>query len=98
MPLVAYHSSVGDRCVSSAQQVIVGEELEVGLRYLQPLLLYILAGEDVGIGQHVVVYQLAYYLVREQMTVTRNDVEAVQFGTVGIVVGVLRRGDAVAKP
>ncbi len=56
--------------VSSAHQIVVGEELEVGLRYLQALFLHILAGEEIGIRQHVVVYQLADNLVREWETIS----------------------------
>ena len=81
--------------VSSAHQIVVGEELEVGLRYLQALFLHILAREDVGIRQHVVVYQLADNLVREWETIARDDVEAVQSGTLWDIIWVLWRCDAM---
>ena len=56
---------------------------------LQASLLYVSAGEEVGIRQHVVVYQLAHNLVREWATVAADDVERINFCTLSVVIWIL---------
>ncbi len=64
--------------VLSAHQIVIGKELEVCLGNLQACLLYVSAGEEIGVRQHVVVYQLAHNLVREWATVAADDVRSCQ--------------------
>ena len=81
--------------VLSAHQIVIGKELDIGLSNLQSLFLHISAGEDVGIRKHSLFYQLANNLVRERKTVAGDDIETVLCCTLGIVVWVFRRSDAM---
>ena len=83
--------------VFSAHQIVIGKELEVCLGNLQAFLLYISAGEDIGVRQHIVVYQLAHNLVRKWAAVAADDTEAVFLSALSVVVRILRRSDAVGK-
>ena len=51
--------------VLSAQQIVIGKELDIGLSNLQTLFLHISAGEDVGIRKHSFFYQLANILMQK---------------------------------
>ena len=62
--------------VLSAHQIVIGKELDIGLSNLQSLFLHISAGEDIGVWQHIVVYQLAHNLVRKWAAVATDDAEA----------------------
>ena len=75
--------------VFSTHQIVIGKELEICLGNLQASLLYVSAGEEVGIRQHVVVYQLAHNLVREWATVAADDVETINLRTLSVVIWIL---------
>lgn len=81
--------------VLSAQQIVIGKELDIGLSNLQTFFLHISAGEDVGIRKHSFFYQLANNLVRERKTVAGDDIETVLCCKLGIVVWVFWRSDAM---
>lgn len=81
--------------VLSAHQIVIGKELDIDLSNLQTLFLHISAGEDVGIRKHSLFYQLANNLVRERKTVAGDDIETVLCCTLGIVVWVFWRSDAM---
>ena len=61
----------------------------------QAILLHILAGEDVGIREHVAVYQLADNLVWEWPSIAADDSEAVVCRPIGIVIWILWGSDVV---
>ena len=82
--------------VLSAHQIVIGKELKICLGNLQACLLYVSAGEEVGIRQHVVVYQLADNLVREWTAQARDDIEAVELCMLSVVIWILRRCNAVS--
>ena len=83
--------------VLSAHQIVIGKELEVCLGNLQAFLLHISAGEDIGVRQHIVVYQLAHNLVRKWAAVAADDAEAVFLSALSVVVRIFRRSDAVGE-
>ena len=83
--------------VFSAHQIVIGKELEVCLGNLQAFLLHISAGEDIGVRQHIVVYQLAHNLVRKWAAVAADDVEDINLSTLSIIIWILRRGNAMSQ-
>ena len=83
--------------VLSAHQIVIGKELEVCLGNLQACLPYVSAGEDIGVRQHIVVYQLAHNLVWEWAAIAADDSKAVILSALSVVVRILRRSDAVGE-
>ena len=63
--------------------------MDESLRDAQAILLHILAGEYVGIREHVAVYQLADNLVWEWTTIATDDAESILCRPIGIVIWIL---------